>query len=247
MSAHAISAELLKLRHSKILLPCICLPFLGLFIGAANFTMNRTALHMPEWQALWTQAALFYGYFFYPILMALCAAYLWRIEHRDHNWNPLMTAPVPVRVIFLSKLIVLVFIGFMVQCFLMAIYWCAGTFFFHFTDPFPLGLALQWLLCGWLAAICVSAMQLFLSMRIRSFAVPIGISLGCCIVGLAFYALGAGKIFPNSLLMLGVGATSAIGIPMDTALSIILMGGLYTALFIILAIGYLKKQDIAAG
>lgn len=246
MLSHAFSAELLKLRHSKILLPCISLPLLGLLIGAGNFYMNRAALHMPEWQAFWTQVALFYGYFFYPILLAVCAAYLWRMEHRDHNWNPLMTAPIPVWVIFLTKLVVLILIGLLVQCFLMFLYWCAGTFFFHFSSPFPIFLAIQWLLCGWLSAICVSAMQLFLSMWIRSFAIPIGISLGCCIAGLAFYALGVGKFFPNSLLILGVGATNATGISLDTILSIVLVGGLYTGLFIVLAIGYLKKKDISA-
>jgi len=36
MLFHVIRAEMLKLRHSKMLLPCVCLPLLGLFIGTFN-------------------------------------------------------------------------------------------------------------------------------------------------------------------------------------------------------------------
>lgn len=246
MLVHAISAEYMKLRRSKILLPCIGLPILGVLIGAGNFYANRAALSMPDWQALWTQVALFYGYFFYPILLAICSAYLWRMEHTNHNWNSLMTAPIPVRVIFMAKLMVLVVIGFTVQIFLLLLYWGVGTFLFHFTSAFPVGMAVQWLICGWIAAISVASMQLFLSMWIRSFAIPIGISLGCCIFGLALYVMRIGKLFPNSLLILGVGATDATSVPVGDAISIMTVSLLYTVLFILLSIRYLKKKDVVA-
>lgn len=246
MLGNAICAELLKLRRSNLLLPVIGLPILGVLLGAGNYFVNRAALSMPQWQALWTQVAIFYGYFFYPILLAICAAYLWRVEHTNHNWNPLMTNPVPIRTVFLSKLALLIFIGLAVQLFLMLLYRLTGQVIFRFTDPFPLGMACQWVLFGWLAGIPVSAMQLLLSMWIRSFSIPIGISLGCCILGIGFFAAGAAECFPNSLLIIGVGAADATALSPGTMRAIVLVSALYTLLFCTIATVYLKKKDIVS-
>ena len=81
-----ISAEWLKLRRSQRVLVIAVLPILGLLIGCANYSMNRGALQ-NGWSSLWTQVSLFYGEFFLPVLVAICCAYVCRLEHLNKNWN----------------------------------------------------------------------------------------------------------------------------------------------------------------
>lgn len=242
---HAVQAERLKLKHSRIFLPCILLPLLGVVIGTGNFYANQNTL-TAEWSSLWTQVSLFYGYFFYPILLAICSSYLWRMEHTNHNWNPLMTSPVPRSIIFTAKLSVLSALALLVQLFLIVLYWLSGTLVFHFSTGFPLAGAVQWTLCGWLASLCVSALQLYLSMRIRSFAIPIGISLGCSIIGLGFFGAGLGRLFPTSLVGLGLSIAKGAVLTAGNVISILFMSFLYTLLFCLLAVHYLRKKDISA-
>ena len=109
-----------------------------------------------------------------------------------------------------------------------------------------MGMACEWLLCGWLASISVATIQLFLSMWIRSFAIPIGISLGGCVMGMAFYAFGIGNIFPYSLMILGVGSADATAMPAGSFIAITAVSALYTVLFFLLALFYLKKKDVVA-
>lgn len=246
MLKNAINAEILKLKHSGIFIPTLGLSILCVLIGSGNYFANKAVFSVPEWQALWTQVALFYGDFFYPIMAAICAAYLWRMEHTNHNWNSLMTAPISENIVFLSKFLILTIIGFLTQLFLMLIYYCVGIFAFHFKSDFPIAMAFGWLIYGWIAAISISAMQLYLSMRIRSFSIPIGISFGFCIIGLILYGLKIGKIFPNSLLILGIGATEATAIPLSEGISIGIVSIIYSCIFYILATYFLKKSDISA-
>lgn len=91
MLINAIRAENIKSRHSNIWVAVIILPLLTAMIGAIIYGINASAnlYDGAVWQQLWLQTGLFYGYFFFPILIAICASYLWRLEHTNHNWNSL--------------------------------------------------------------------------------------------------------------------------------------------------------------
>ena len=101
-----VKTEQKKLRHSHLWLAFLVIPLLPAFMGAANY-VNNLELLKSEWYSLWTQHSLFYANFFYAPLIALYCSYLWRLEHLNSNWNVLMTAPVPVRDVFLGKLMVI--------------------------------------------------------------------------------------------------------------------------------------------
>ena len=92
-----------KLRHSWLWLVFMVIPVIPAVMGGGNYMMNQEALQ-AEWYSLWTQCSLFYSNFFYGPLVALYCSYIWRVEHLNHNWNQLMTMPVPFADIFLSKL-----------------------------------------------------------------------------------------------------------------------------------------------
>lgn len=95
MLTRCILAERKKLRHSLILPACILIPIIPAIMGTFNYLQNLGILK-SEWYSLWTQHTLFYASFFFAPLIGLYCSYLWRLEHRNNNWNSIMTAPVPV-------------------------------------------------------------------------------------------------------------------------------------------------------
>lgn len=247
MLINAIRAENLKSRHSNMWVAVLILPLLTAAIGAIIYGINASAnlYDGAVWQQLWLQTGLFYGYFFFPILIAICASYLWRLEHTNHNWNSLMTTPVSRSTIFIAKLVVLAKSILAAQVLLMVFIIIVGKVVFRFEQPLPINM-LWWLFMGWFSALSVGAVQLYLSMRIRSFAVPVGLAVCLSIGGLAFHIAGFSEMFPYSQIILGLSSQDEM-LPIDSITTLVPMVLVYTVLFVILATHHLKKADVVAG
>lgn len=247
MLINAIRAENLKSRHSNMWVAVLILPLLTAAIGAIIYGINASAnlYDGAVWQQLWLQTGLFYGYFFFPILIAICASYLWRLEHTNHNWNSLMTTPVPRSTIFIAKLVVLAKSILVAQVLLMVFIIIVGKVVFRFEQPIPINM-LWWLFMGWFSALSVGAVQLYLSMRIRSFAVPVGLAVCLSIGGLAFHLAGLSEMFPYSQIILGLSSQDEV-LPIDSITTLVPMVLVYTVLFVILAAKHLTKADVVAG
>lgn len=243
MLQRCISAEWLKLRHSHIGLIMTALPAISVLIGSANYYMNQGVLH-NGWYSLWTQASLFYGEFFLPVLIAICCAYVCRLEHLNKNWNMIMTAPVRIAYLFLAKLIVVAALVFLVQLFFALLYYGAGKLF-GLTGAFPAE-TFGWIARGWLASVTISAVQLWLSLVIRSFAVPIGISICAALIGLGMYVAKLGMLFPHSLLTIGMGAISQDRLTQADTILFLTMNTLFLAAVSLIAVRRLKKKDVSA-
>lgn len=243
MLKRCISAEWMKLRRSRIWWILLILPILSVLVGTANYYMNQGVL-MKEWYSLWSQVGLFYGEFFFPILIAIVGSYMWRLEHLNKNWNLIMSAPVSAAGIFLAKWIVVGVLLALVQLFFFALY-LAGGKLAGLTSSLPGELA-GWLLRGWIAALTISALQLALSMRIRSFAAPIGIGLCGVLIGLAMFVAHLGMFFPHSLLTMGMGVLSQAGLTSGELLTFAVMNLFYMAVIIAWAVNRMRKSDVAA-
>lgn len=237
----SIRAEWQKLKRSKILLSLIILPILSILMGTGNFYMNQKVLE-KEWISLWTQVIIFYGYFFFPSLIAVCCAYICRIEHLNGNWNAVMTIPRPESHIFLSKLIVVSALALFVQLFTVGLYLVSGTMLqFKSSVPYML---VGWVLRGWLGAIVISAGQLCLSMQIRSFSLPIGICMGLSVAGLMALLKGYGLYFPYAFISLGMGAVSQKGLGIYDNVIFAAMGLLFLFIFYKYGVWHLKRADV---
>ena len=92
-----------------------------------------------------------------------------------------MTTPLSRPTVFIAKLAVLAKSILIAQALLMIFVLIVGKFIFHFTQPVPINMV-WWLFMGWFSALSVGAVQLYLSMRIRSFAVPVGLAV-CLSIG----------------------------------------------------------------
>ncbi len=244
MLKRCITAEWLKLRHSRIWIILVILPIISVFIGSTNFYLNQGILS-KEWYSLWSQVSLFYGEFFFPILIAICCGYMWRLEHLNRNWNMIMTAPVSLATIFLAKLLVVGVLLIFVQGLFFLLYLIGGKLV-GLTSSLPSELV-EWFIQGWIASVTISSFQLVLSMRFRSFAVPIGIGLCATFIGFGMYILDLGMFFPHSLLTIGMGvlSQSALSSQSDYVL-FFLINLLYISVISILAIQLTRKKDIVA-
>ncbi len=242
MLTACMKTEQLKLRHSHLWLVFLAIPLLPALLGAGNY-LNNISILKSEWYSLWTQHSLFYANFFYGPLIAIYCSYIWRVEHLNYNWNSLMTMPVAERDIFLAKLLLALRCTVALQLWVGVLFTLSGKLVG--LPGLPPGEILFWLLRGSLGGMVTAALQLVLSMMIRSFAVPIAIALLGSVVGFLLSSKGYGVVWPYSLMMMGMNAnknTDALSSPTSflAAVCVFLM------LFICVGIWYLKHKDVHA-
>ncbi|MCI8814475.1 MAG: ABC transporter permease subunit [Lachnospiraceae bacterium] len=243
MLIRCMQSENKKLKHSILWLACFIIPLIPAIMGTFNYLGNLAFL-TPGWHNLWTQETLFYANFFGAPLMGLCCAYLWRLEHRNHNWNALMTAPVPVWATVLSKLMVALRFFIMTQLWMGTLFLVTGKCI-GVDGPVPMEI-LGYLLRGTLAGAAVATLQLFLSMVIPSFTLPVILAFIGSVGSIYITAKGLGFLSPYALLMLGMNANHAQDMLKGQLLSFLAAAAGFALLFYLLSIAWLRKKDIRA-
>ena len=193
MLLRCLRAELIKFRRSPVWLAFEVLPIYPAILGTMNY-LGNLGLLQSEWYSLWSQHTLFSSMFFLPALLGVFCAWQWRLEHTDHNWNSLMTAPVPVRDLYWSKFLLAAGVAVLGQVCIGVLYLLSGQLA-GVSGGLPLQLA-GWMFFGALGGMAVCAVQLFLSLVIRSFAPPVALGLVGGIAGLVMTSQGAGLYCP---------------------------------------------------
>lgn len=239
MIIRALRAECIKGKHAPVWLAFIVLPLIPAVLGTFNY-LGNLALLKSSWYSLWTQHTLFASYFFLPALLAVYCAWEWRLENTDHNFNSFLTAPVSRTGLYLAKLVPAIGVSILTQL-VCGVLFIASGFLAGIRDPLPPELV-EWLGCGALGSIAICAVQLFLSLLIRSFAIPVAIGLLGGIAGLMVTAQGWGLYFPYSLLAVGMRANNPqmevdfVQLAVSTAVCMLV--------FAILTIRLLARRDV---
>ena len=154
-----------------------------------------------------------------------------------------MTAPVPARDLYLAKLILAAGVSFLAQAAIGALFVLSGKLT-GLTDPIPPELP-GWLFFGALGGAAVCALQLYLSLVVRAFAIPVAMALVGGVAGLMLTSQGLGYAFPYSLLCLGMRANNPT---MELDLGPFLLGcGVYILMFFALSVRHLTRRDVSAG
>lgn len=237
-----IRTDRIKLKRSPIWLAFLFMPIVPAILGTLNYQANLSILQ-SEWYSLWTQHTLFTCYFFLPIMLGVYCAYLMRLEHGNHNWNKVLTMPVPACEVFLSKLIIASGMVVLSEAWIGVLFIASGKIS-GLTAPIPREL-ISWLTCGTLGGIVMVAIQLFLSMLFKSFALPVGISLAGGISGLVALAKGFGNIYPYSLMAYGMRANAPQTLMTDGYYSFALICIAFIAMFTVAGSLWLSKRDMA--
>lgn len=239
MLLQCLRAERLKCRRAPVWITFLILPLFPAVLGTGNYLANQSVLQ-NGWYSLWTQHTLFAAMFFLPAQFGVFCAWQWRLEHTDHNWNSLMTAPVPVRDLYLAKLLLAAGISVLAQASIGALFVLCGKLA-GIAAPLPPALA-GWLLLGAVGGIPVCAAQLFFSLVCRAFAPPVAFGLIGGILGLLFLMQGWGYAFPYSLLALGMRANNP---ELTLTLAPFLLAcAAYTVLFAVLSIRFMQRREV---
>ena len=155
MLCKLIRAELMKLRRSPVWLAFIVMPVIPALMGTFNYLENLELLH-SEWYSLWTQHTLFTDYIFLPLLIGIYCSYTMYIEQKNHNWNRVLTAPVPKGTVFAAKLVCVGFLILLSELWIAVLYVVSGKLV-GLSAAVPLGELTVWCLFGTLGGIALSS------------------------------------------------------------------------------------------
>lgn len=233
-----LPAEWIKIKRTPIWIAFMTLPAISAFIGTFNYLGNIAILD-DGWYSLWSQHTLFLCYFFMPPLIGIFCSYLWRMEHTGTNWNLIMTLSSPWKIVR-DKLLVSVFMTALTLLWTVFLFWAGGRFA-HLHTPLPNEL-IEWVIYGFFGAVAICAVQIFLSLVIQNFAVPIAIALAGGIFGLILSAKGFWYLLPYSLLSMGMRANN----PYYKLKPFLFLAAsaIFFILFYLLSVCYLKKVDV---
>lgn len=242
MLLRALRSEGMKCRRSPVWAVFLVLPLFPAIMGTLNYLGTLEILD-NGWYSLWSQHTIFSASFFMPAQFGVFCAWQWRLEHTDHNWNSLMTAPVPVRDLYWSKFLLAAGVAVLGQVCIGVLYLLSGQLA-GVSGGLPLQLA-GWMFFGALGGMAVCAVQLFLSLVIRSFAPPVALGLVGGIAGLVMTSQGAGLYCPYSLLCLGMRANNP-NLSLEVG-PFVLACGVCIALFSFLTIRCMAGRDVTTG
>ncbi len=126
---------------------------------------------------------------------------------------------------------------------MVAIFYIIGGKIVGLDSNIPMEL-IQWISLGAVAGISVAAVQLFISMNVRSFAVPVGISVCLSILGLRFVMAERAFSIPYSLVIYSMSALKSSGFGGDVIAKILLTSLLFTVIFASIENIILKRKDV---
>ena len=236
-----LKAERMKLKRSPIWLAFLIMPIIPALLGTLNYLNNKEIL-TSEWFSLWTQHTLFTDYFFLPIMLGVYCAYIMRLEHANHNWNKVFTMPVSKRMVFISKLITAAAMLLISEIWIGALFVISGHIV-GFANP-PWGTIAIWCAFGTLGGMVMVSVQILLSMFIRSFALPVGISFAGGLSGLVFLAKNLGHIWPYSLMAYGMNSNAPQELMKSGYAQFIIVCIAYIAVFTIIGSITASRRDV---
>ncbi len=171
----SIFSEFLKLKRSMIVGLIVILPVIAVLSGAVSTAVADGGFE-NGWHTLWIRSIGFYGMVFLPVAIGVIASLVWRVEHKQNNWNALMSRSVPTAQIVIGKVTVIAVLAAAMQIVLLATILVLGAFVFRLPGTLPS--EYYWtILATMIACLPVAALQSAFSTFLRSFAAPIAIAL----------------------------------------------------------------------
>lgn len=241
MFIRLLHCERLKLKRSPIWIAFFIMPVVPALLGTLNY-LNNLDLLQSNWYSLWTQHTIFTCYIFMPILIGVYCAYLMRLEYSNHNWNKLLTMPVWRGGFFLSKLTTAAIMILLSEIWIGICFVVSGRIA-GIEAAVPYFDIIKWCAFGTLGGIVIAALQLFWSLYIRSFALPVGIALGGGLSGLVFLAKGYGHIWPYSLMAYGMNSNAPQQLMKNGTAQFVTICIVYVAVLALLGSTVLSKRD----
>lgn len=237
-----IKAERLKLKRSPLWLAFLFMPVIPALLGTLNYMANIEILQ-SEWFSLWTQHTLFTCYFFLPIMIGIYSSYIMRQEENNRNWNKVLSMPVSRNLVFIAKLVQVFSMILFSEIWICTLFVISGKVI-GLTSAIPWVKLMIWCLFGTLGDTVIAAIQLMISLFIKSFALPVGIALGGGLSGLVFLAKHLGHIWPYSLMAYGMNSNAPQELLESGYVWFVVICIVYIVLFMTISSMILSRRDI---
>lgn len=237
-----IKAERLKLKRSPLWLAFLFMPVIPALLGTLNYMANIEILQ-SEWFSLWTQHTLFMCYFFLPIMIGIYSSYIMRQEENNRNWNKVLSMPVSRNLVFIAKLVQVFSMILFSEIWICTLFVISGKVI-GLTSAIPWVKLMIWCLFGTLGGTVIAAIQLMISLFIKSFALPVGIALGGGLSGLVFLAKHLGHIWPYSLMAYGMNSNAPQELLESGYVWFVVICIVYIVLFMTISSMILSRRDI---
>ncbi len=237
-----LKAEQMKLKRSPVWLAFLLMPIIPALLGSLNY-LNNIEILTSEWYSLWTQHTLFTDYFFLPIMIGIYCSHIMRQEESNRNWNKVLTMPVSKHRVFIAKLLCVSLMILISEIWICALYLLSGKIVGMAGAP-PMDRIVVWCLFGTLGGVVMASIQLTLSLFIKSFALPVAISLCGGLSGLLFLAKDMGHIWPYSLMAYGMNSNAPQELHQSGYLTFVVICIAYIAIFMLISGQIMNKRDI---
>jgi lantibiotic transport system permease protein len=203
---NVLYVERLKLKRSKLWLLYFIGPLLGVFLAYINFFKNYDLFMQPgdnEWIEVWTQVALFMGPFVLPIMVGIYAALVCRSEHIGGGWKQLLALPIKHSEIFLGKFLTVVKMVAITMLILL-IFFIGFGYLKGVEGSLPLFTILGFMIRGILACLPLILLQLIISIRAKTFGIPLAVSIVFTLPAIIVASTPLGQIYPWTQPMLAM-------------------------------------------
>ena len=237
-----IKVERLKLKRSPLWLAFLFMPVIPALLGTLNYMANIEILQ-SEWFSLWTQHTLFTCYFFLPIMIGIYSSYIMRQEENNRNWHKVLSMPVSRNLVFIAKLVQVFSMILFSEIWICTLFVISGKVI-GLTSAIPWVKLMIWCLFGTLGGTVIAAIQLMISLFIKSFALPVGIALGGGLSGLVFLAKHLGHIWPYSLMAYGMNSNAPQELIESGYVWFVVICIVYIVLFMTISSMILSRRDI---
>ena len=237
-----LRAELHKLRKSGISMVILAVPF-AVFPSAMVRLPFAEDAGVNRWLVSALTATLSYGLLLLPIATALLAGMVCRFEHQAGGWKQLLGLPVSRGQVYAAKFSVLALAALAMQAAYLASLYAAGKVA-GIDDPFPWLLIWKSAFGGWVAALPLLALQLWLAVMWRSFAAPFAVNVIFTL--LAILAVNSSKVGPYypwaqpfNMMYPGGNPAEVFFVPWEQVLAV--SGGSFAVFFLIGYLTFLRK------
>lgn len=233
MLKNILAAERLKLKRSKIWVLYVLAPFISVILAYTNFHNNYKLFVQPgdnEWIEAWTQVAVFMGSFVLPILVGIYAAFVCRGEHIGGGWKQLLALPVLRSRVFFAKSVMVAVMVAATMGILFILFMMVG-FLNGLKGDLPFFAILGYVAQGSIACLPLIVLQLIVSIRFKTFGIPLAVSIGFTLPSILAANTLLGQIYPWTLPMLGMSPPDES--PID---SYLLFYGVLIVLFILFTV-----------
>ncbi|MFC3932297.1 ABC transporter permease [Streptococcus dentapri] len=241
-----ITFEFKKIKKSAIPIILVVFNLIGTLLGTMVFALNRSVLREgTQSLVLWGQTVFYASQIFTPILIGIICSISCQFEESNKNWQRLLTIPIQLSRIVLAKIASLSLVMAISQVLVLL---------FYITNALILKVPILdhlidfclWSITGWLGSITIVTIQLFISIRLKNFAVPILISAILALVGLMTLFIGTSlfKVFPYAQVIIGIHGRSLSPFTTPDRILFWFLNAFYIIFFYGLAVRQLKQRFI---